>query len=299
VIDSALALEFLAEGRSQDCPVVALHGHLGDFSGAHLPSESDERVLRSMRRSGVTRMACAHHVAMMYDLVAGNRRMQEAIDEHPDELLGLWVVNPNFPAQMAADIEAFEATRGFIGFKVWADYHLSPITSPKYAPAFEYADQRGLVQLVHTWAGSRFDKPELLGEVAGRYPGATFLMGHSGHGDFETAAAVARDHDNVYLELSSVPDPHDYSMMPGGTLMPSGTPISAPQVSGVIEYLVEVAGSHKLVFGSDLPWYSLSYHIGAIVFARISENAKHDILHRNAERILAARPGTSAAVMGG
>ena len=96
----------------------------------------------------------------------------------------------------------------------------------------------------------------------------------------------------MYLELSSVPDPHDYSLMPGGTLMPSATPISAPQVSGVVEYLVDVAGSTKLVFGSDLPWYSLAYHLGAVLFARISEDAKRDILYRNAERILGSRPAT-------
>ena len=67
--------------------------------------------------------------------------------------------------------------------------------------------------------------------------------------------------------------------------MPAAPSLS-PHVNGLIEYMVETAGSHKVVFGSDLPWYSQHYHAGAVLFARISDEARHDILHRNAERLL-------------
>ena len=63
-------------------------------------------------------------------------------------------------------------------------------------------------------------------------------------------------------------------------------PALSPHVNGLIEYMVENAGSHKVVFGSDLPWYSQHYHAGAILFAHISDEARHDIFHRNAERLL-------------
>ena len=63
-------------------------------------------------------------------------------------------------------------------------------------------------------------------------------------------------------------------------------PSLSPHVNGLIEYMVETAGSEKVVFGSDLPWYSQHYHAGAVLFARISDDARHDILHRNAERLL-------------
>ena len=63
-------------------------------------------------------------------------------------------------------------------------------------------------------------------------------------------------------------------------------PVMSPQVNGLIEYMVETAGSEKVVFGSDLPWYSQHYHAGAVLFARISDEERHDILHRNAEGLL-------------
>ena len=50
--------------------------------------------------------------------------------------------------------------------------------------------------------------------------------------------------------------------------------------------MVSEAGSGKIVFGTDLPWYSPLYAAGAVLFAGISDDARHDILHRNAERLL-------------
>src|SRR4051794_8390581 len=69
----------------------------------------------------------------------------------------------------------------------------------------------------------------------------------------------------------------------GGSLMPRA-PVFSPHVNGLIEYMVETAGSRKVGFGSDLPWYSQHYHAGAVLFAHISDEARHDILHRNAEQ---------------
>jgi hypothetical protein len=55
-------------------------------------------------------------------------------------------------------------------------------------------------------------------------------MGHSGYGEWDISVAAARDLPNVYLDLTSVPNPND--------------------------------------------------------FARLSDDARHDILHRNAECLL-------------
>jgi predicted TIM-barrel fold metal-dependent hydrolase len=219
--------------------------------------------------------------------------MQEAIDAHPDAFLGYWVVNPNDPAATAGDLRTFDRRRGFVGLKFWPDYHLVPVTSPKYAPALEYADAHGLLVLVHTFGESPFDSPGMLGEVGARYPRARFLMGHSGYGEWERSVAIARELPNVYLDLTSAFQALDFSQMPGGSLMPRA-PALSPHVNGLLEYMVETAGSTKVVFGSDLPWYSQHYHAGAVLFAHISDEARHDILHRNAERLLGKHLGGPA-----
>jgi predicted TIM-barrel fold metal-dependent hydrolase len=56
-------------------------------------------------------------------------------------------------------------------------------------------------------------------------------------------------------------------------------------VNGIIEEMVNGAGSEKILFGTDLPWYSPHYAAGAVLYSRISEEDIHNIFHRNAERI--------------
>ncbi|HZW31413.1 MAG TPA: amidohydrolase family protein [Isosphaeraceae bacterium] len=282
---SPIAREYLEHGSSATCPIIDMHGHLGPFYGCYLPSSPLERMRHRLRRCGVRRIICSHHSALACDAQRGNALMQEVVHDYPDEFLGYWVVNPNDPDTTARDLRGFEQRTGFVGLKFWPDYHLVPVNSPKYAPALEFADALGLLVLVHTFGESPFDAPALLAEVGERYPRARFLMGHSGYGEWELSVAIARDLPNVYLDLTSVFQALDFAQMPGGSLMPRA-PALSPHVNGLVEYMVETAGSHKVVFGSDLPWYSQHYHAGAVLFAHITDEARHDILHRNAERLL-------------
>jgi uncharacterized protein len=282
---SPIAREYLEKGHSTTCPIIDMHGHLGPFYGCYLPSSPLERMRHRLRHCGVRRIVCSHHSALACDADRGNTLMQEAIAAYPDEFLGYWVINPNSPDTTARHLRSFDRLTGFVGLKFWPDYHLIPVTSPKYAAALEFADAHGLLVLVHTFGESPFDAPGMLAEIGARYPRARFLMGHSGYGEWENSVAIARDLPNVYLDLTSVFQALDFAQMPGGSLMPRA-PALSPHVNGLIEYMVETAGSKKVVFGSDLPWYSQHYHAGAVLFAHISDEARHDILHRNAERLL-------------
>ncbi len=283
---SPIVREYLKKGYSETCPIIDLHGHIGCFHGAYLPAAlSVDRMLQSMDRAGVRLLVCSHHTALAYDVERGNGLMQDVLREHPTRFLGYWVINPNHPGIIRRDLENYDSLQGFVGLKFWADYHLIPITSDKYAAALEFANERELLMKVHTFGGSPFNAPEMLGEIAAKYPQANYLMAHCGYGDWETSVAVARDLPNVYLDLTSVVQALDFSLMPGGSFMPSAG-CSSIMINGLLEYMVETAGSEKIVFGSDLPWYSQAYHAGAILFARISDEDRHNILHRNAERLL-------------
>jgi predicted TIM-barrel fold metal-dependent hydrolase len=282
---SPIAQEYLDTGHSGTCPIIDMHGHVGPFYGCYLPSSPVERMRRRLKRNGVQRIVCSHHSALACDVDGGNALMKELVASYPEEFLGYWVINPNYPEIVEKDLEAYGQLAGFVGLKFWPDYHLVPVNSPKYASALEYAHAHGLLVLVHTFGDSPFDAPDLLAEAARRYPRARFLMGHSGYGEWEKSVAIARDLPNVYLDLTSVFQALDFSQMPGGSLMPR-VPVLSPHVNGLIEYMVTTAGSRKVVFGSDLPWYSQHYHAGAVLFAHISDEDRHDILHRNAERLL-------------
>jgi predicted TIM-barrel fold metal-dependent hydrolase len=145
-----------------------------------------------------------------------------------------------------------------------------------------------MLMMIHTWGGSAYNSPQHVERLARQYPNARLIMGHSGFGDWEFSAKLARDFPNVYLDLTAVYASHDFSVLPAGSGTPSALG-SALHVNGVIEYFVEVATSSKVLLGSDLPWYSPHYAAGAVLFARINDDDRHNILHRNAERLLKGR----------
>ncbi|MCK5795755.1 MAG: amidohydrolase family protein, partial [Deltaproteobacteria bacterium] len=77
------------------------------------------------------------------------------------------------------------------------------------------------------------------------------------------AIELANTFPNLYLELTAVPDER-----------------------GAVEQLLAGAGSCKLVFGTDFPWFSHNYYIGALLGTGMDDDALRDILYRNAQRIL-------------
>jgi len=281
---SILAKKFMNDGFSSDCPIIDVHGHLGPHWGIYMPSANVNFMIKTLKRCNVRCIVCVPHVASV-DPQRGNELMQKIIDKYKGIFLGYWMINPNHKEIIKKDLQNFENTRGFVGFKFLAEHHLYPITGENYIPVLKYANEKKLMILVHTWGASQFDSPKMLGSIAEKYTNINFVMGHSGFGDWESSVKLARELPNVYLDLTAVWASHD-STIPAqgsGTSMPLA---SCLHINGIIEYLLERAGSKKILFGTDLPWYSPHYAAGAILFSQINDEERHGIFHRNAERLL-------------
>ena len=282
---SQLAAFYRTWSQKIPCPIIDLHGHWGPFGGSHLPCFQEELFVRTLVKRGIKQIVCSSHNALLADPLEGNKEMQEAIDRHCGVLLGYWAVNPNYPLLAKRAPTDIGKSRGFVGFKFLPDYHVYPLNGDMYKPSLEYADANKKIVLIHTWGGSAFNAPEQVAPLAEKYSKTIFIMGHSGYGQWEVSAKIANEYSNVYLDITAVYAAHDFAMQPTG----SGTPmalLSCLQVNGIIEFMTEKAGSDKIVFGTDMPWYSPSYALGSILFAKIDEDARRNILYRNAERIL-------------
>lgn len=262
---SVLAKEFMKYGKSVSCPVIDMHGHFGPFQGVYFPSVTAKAMMRTMDRAGVRMIVCSSHIALI-DTRRGNPQMAEVVARYPARFRGYWALNPNYPDRLKEEVKAYPQKKGFIGFKFWSDYHKVAITDKCYRPALEFAQKHQLIILMHTWGNSPYNSPALVEKVAKRYPEVIILMGHSGYGEWDRAIDVARDYSNVYLELTA-----------------------AYNVNRTIEKMVEGVGSHKMLFGTDLPWFDPHYGIGCILFAHITDEDRHSILHRNAEALLRAQ----------
>ena len=254
---------FYTLGRVPDCPVYDLHAHMGSYLGISFPRAEAPDMIDAMDRAGVRLLVfCHHHTLHSPDI--GNAVNVEAVRSYPDRLRAYCGINPNYPDVIAHDLDAFDQYPDvYVGLKMLADYHAYALTDERYRPAWEFAERRELLVLIHTWGHSQYDGPEVVRKVAERYPRTTILMGHSCHGEWDKAVALVKDFPNVYFELCAVLDER-----------------------GVLEKFVGETGSERIVFGTDLPWFNHHYYIGSVLGADINDEDRHNILHRNAERLL-------------
>lgn len=259
---SPLAQEFYEHGRVASCPVIDVHTHPGPLQGLFFPNAAPERMIETMDRCGV-RLICAVSHSSFTESGRGNAFTEQMIEQYPGRVLGYWMINPNYPERARREVEEYPQHKGFIGFKFLADYHRYPITGDAYAPALEYAEAHQLKTLLHTWGGSPYDSPRHVEALAKKYPHVTFIAAHCGYGEWDYCIGVGRDYPNVYLDITGT---HD--------------------VYGIIERLIAGAGADKILFGTDLPWFDPRFVIGCVLCAHISDEERHAILHRNAERLL-------------
>ncbi len=262
--NSPLAQEFWEHGRSSTCPIYDMHGHMGPNAPIYFPRGEPEQMLQTMDQCGVKMLVFSHHLALMSPDI-GNRPSIAAVRRFPDRFRAYCVINPNYPELAAAELASFEEYRDvYVGFKFLPDYHKVAITDERYRPAWEYADRQELLLLLHTWGGSPYDGPVVLRQALEKYHNVRVLLGHSCHGEWDAAVQLARDFPNVYLELTAVFDDR-----------------------GAIEKFTAEAGSERMLFGTDLPWFDPHHAVGVLLSAKISDEDRHNICHRNAEKLLA------------
>ncbi|MCL5996313.1 MAG: amidohydrolase family protein [Chloroflexi bacterium] len=254
---------FYEHGRVPDCPVYDLHGHMGPFSGIALPRHDSAGMIHAMDRAGVKMLVFCHH-GTLFTPDIGNAANIEAVRRYPERLRAYCGINPNYPEVSARDIESFDQYPDvYVGFKMLADYHGYPLTDERYRAAWQMADDKELLVLIHTWGSSSLDGPDVVRKIAEKYPRARILIGHSCHGEWDKVIALVKAFPNLYFELCAVLDER-----------------------GVLEQFVAETGSERIIFGTDLPWFNHHYYIGAVLGAGIDDDDRHNILHRNAEKLL-------------
>jgi len=260
---SAIAAEFWETGKCETCPVYDMHGHMGMWHSIYFPRPEPEQMLRSMQAAGVRLLCFAHHAALLAPDI-GNAASEEAVRRFPEHFRAYMSIVPDYPEIIERDLARFDNCRDvYVGLKLLADYHGVPITDARYRSTWEFAEERSLPVLVHTWGGSLHNGASHVREIAGRYPAVRMLLGHSLNNHWDEAIAIARDFPQTYLELTSV-----------------------LFVRGVVERFCETVGSERVLYGTDLPWFSEHHAIGALLSEDITEDDRHNICHRNAEKLL-------------
>jgi predicted TIM-barrel fold metal-dependent hydrolase len=245
--------------------IIDAHIHLGPYRNFYTPDPSAASIVRIMDRCGIAKALMASTMAIGPDWITGNRLTAEAVAAYPDRFMGYAVANPNEPSLIRGELTRAFGELGFVAVKLHPDLHAHPVSGPGYAPAWQFAAERGCLLLSHTFHGSRFCDPCMFGQLAERYPDVPILLAHSGSvtAAFEGAIALAKKYPNVYLDLSG-----SYS------------------TGQWIARMVTEAGADRVIWSSDIPFIDVHYSLGRAIFAPLTSREQAMVLGGNIRRLL-------------
>lgn len=243
--------------------VIDSHCHLGYWP---FPQDnlSASELAAGLRSAGIDKGICSSGLAIVYDFREGNRRLDEAVAEHP-ELLGYVTVNLNYPDEGIAEVDRYRRRPGFVGAKIHPMYSRQPLSTPAGRRVVAALAERHCPLLVHTYS-SAIESPWAVVPVAKEYPELPIIMAHMGGDRWWEGLEAAGESPNLHVD-------------------PCATWADADKVAWAVRKL----GAERVLFGSDYPLFDAGYTLGMIEDAEIADEERELILYGNAERIFGIR----------
>jgi len=207
-------------------PIFDAHAYLGEtpFSSAMATREA---VLQTMRRSEITGGALISALAADCDFVTGNRRLREVISAEVG-LFGWITLNTGYPAESQEEQRRHETRRGVVGVALFG-HNGRPVTLEAAREILNAQRRYAKPVALHIPDG---DAVQAGREIAAAFPAMKFVFLTMGGDDWRSAVVVAKQHLNIYLEISGSQD------------------------SDKIAHTAAVLTPRKLLFGSGLPAHS-------------------------------------------
>jgi predicted TIM-barrel fold metal-dependent hydrolase len=204
------------------------------------------------------------------DLVS-NDEVAEWILLHPSRFAGLATVDLDRPMVAIRELRRRVRDDGFVGLRVVPWLWNAPPTDRRYYPLFAECVELGVpfcTQVGHTGPlrPSETGRPiPYIDQVALDFPELVIVCGHVGYPWTEEMVAVARKHENVYIDTSAY------------------TVRRFPQE--LVRFMKTGTGQRKVLFGTNYPMIAHSHALAGLDELGLTDEARLDFLHGNAERV--------------
>jgi uncharacterized protein len=252
--------------------IIDAHSHIGEGETFPIPCSYEKDLVDTQNLLGVKANCVSHLTALGVDYSKGNDYAIEAAEAFPGRFWCYAVANPHFSADIRAELaRAFDKSTYVKGVKLHPSFHSYPPIGPNYNPAFEFANERSLTILSHTWGSA-----ENMITITKKYPNAKLIHAHAAarwagtkdhvdrHGiGIHPFLEAARDYENIYVDLCA-----------------------SVAYYGVFEQVVDIAGADNILYGSDTPYMDAGYQIGRVLLADITDSEKSKIFGLNIARLL-------------
>ncbi|MBV9322010.1 MAG: amidohydrolase, partial [Mycobacterium sp.] len=243
------------------------------WTGGAIPNDEVpiEATLAAMDEGGVdVGVLSAWRGPNSQDLIS-NDEVTEWVRLHPNRFAGLATVDLDRPMAAVRELRRRVRDDGFVGLRVVPWLWDAPPTDRRYYPLFAECVELGVpfcTQVGHTGPlrPSETGRPiPYIDQVALDFPELIIVCGHVGYPWTEEMVAVARKHENVYIDTSA------YTIK------------RLPQE--LVRFMKTRTGQRKVLFGTNYPMIGHSYALAGLDELGLDEDACHDYLHGNAERV--------------
>jgi uncharacterized protein len=240
----------------------------GQLAEQELPIDS---TVAAMDQAGVTfGLLSAWHAPEGF--LISNDEVAGWVEAHPDRFAGLAAVNLNKPIAAVRELRRCVAELGFKGLRVVPWLWEAPPTDRRYYPLYLTCVELGVpffTQVGHTGPlrPSETGRPiPYIDQVALDFPDLVVVCGHIGYPWTEEMVAVARKHENVYIDTSA----YTAKRYP-------------PEL---VRYMRSKGGRRKVLFGSNYPMIFQQQALEDLDALGLDDETRELFLGGNTQRLL-------------
>jgi uncharacterized protein len=243
------------------------------WTGQQLPEEElpIDSTVAAMDQAGVAfGLLSAWHAPEGF--LISNDEVAGWVEAHPDRFAGLAAVNLNKPTAAVRELRRCVAELGFKGLRVVPWLWEAPPTDRRYYPLYLTCVELGVpffTQVGHTGPlrPSETGRPiPYIDQVALDFPELVIVGGHIGYPWTEEMVAVARKHENVYIDTSA----YTAKRYP-------------PEL---VRYMQSKRGRRKVLFGTNYPMIFQQPALEDLDALGLDDETREMFLGGNAQRLL-------------
>ena len=251
------------------------------WTGGQIPDEELEigTTVAAMDAAGVDFGLLSAWSAPYQPPLISNEDVAGWVEAHPSRFAGLACVDLNKPMEAVRELRRWVEEHGFRGLRVLPWLWEAPPTDRRYYPLFATCVELGVpffTQVGHTgpMRPSETGRPiPYIDQVALDLPELVIVGGHIGYPWTEEMVAIARKHENVYIDTSAY--------------VPKRYPAE------LIAYMQSGTGRKKVMFGTNYPMIFHQQALDGLDGLRLDDEVRELFLAGNARRVLQVAPETA------
>lgn len=241
-------------------PTFDAHAYLAEtpFTGA---MASRDGILQTMRRYGIDAAALVSGLGADCDFIAGNRQLREILDVDSG-LYGYLTLNADYPAESQEEQRRHLLRPEFVAGVLFG-HDGSPVTVDDAREILNAHRRYAKPMAIHA---PNADAVRAVRAIAVEFPAMKFVLLTMGGEEWRSAVAAAKQHLNLYLEISGSLD------------------------ADKVAHAAAVLTPRKLLYGSGLPHRNPELTLGMVAEARgLTGLDRQRILAQNAQALFNAQ----------